>query len=202
MADALYGDRLFNTLERNEPAPGMLLVAAPGMQAGLFTRSVVLVLERNVDGVAGVILNRRSDIPVAEALPAWLDYVAKPHAFYVGGPVMPEAAISVGMTTLGVKIEQHPSLQRLANRLAQVDLRADPAAFEGVLEGIRLFGGYSAWDPGQLEEEINHGDWFVAPALPGDVLCPASTDLWGDVMRRQAMPLPLYSTFPAELGGH
>lgn len=31
MAEYFYADRLFTALERTDPAPGMLLVAAPGM---------------------------------------------------------------------------------------------------------------------------------------------------------------------------
>ena len=33
-----YADRLFNALERNEVAPGMLLVAAPDMASEEFNR--------------------------------------------------------------------------------------------------------------------------------------------------------------------
>lgn len=67
------------------------------------------------------------------------------------------------------------------------------------LESMRIFAGYAGWEAGQLEEEIRRGDWFVTPALPSDVVAPGGADLWGDVMRRQAMPLPLFATFPADL---
>ena len=64
---------------------------------------------------------------------------------------------------------------------------------------MRLFAGYAEWAPGQLDDEIERGDWYVTPALPTDVIVPGRTDLWGDVMRRQQTPLPLFSTFPAPL---
>ena len=32
-----------------------------------------------------------------------------------------------------------------------------------------------------------------------EVLAPARTDVWGDVMRRQPWPLPLYSTYPVDV---
>ena len=72
-----------------------------------------------------------------------------------------------------------------------------PEIFEP-LEGMRFFAGYAEWAPGQLNEEIEQGDWFVTPALPSDIIAPGRVDIWGDVMRRQAMPLPLYSTFPSD----
>ena len=43
----MYADRLFNALERNEPGPGQLLVAAPGTLSPEFARSVILVIEHN-----------------------------------------------------------------------------------------------------------------------------------------------------------
>jgi len=70
---------------------------------------------------------------------------------------------------------------------------------EDLVEGIRLFAGYAEWGPGQLESEIERGDWYVAPALVSDIIAGGSVDVWGDVMRRQPMPLPLFSTFPADI---
>ena len=61
---------------------------------------------------------------------------------------------------------------------------------------MRLFAGCFIWEPGELEEQIERGEWYVAPALPQDVLAAGSADVWADVMKRQPMPLPLFSTFP------
>lgn len=199
MAEFFYADRLFTALEREEPAPGMLMLAAPGMLSDEFARSVVLIVEHNLQHTLGVVLNRRSEIAVANALPQWIDYVAKPQALYLGGPLGPQAAIGIGVTAGGTVIEDHPEFTRLANRLVHVDLRADPTDIDGHLEGMRIFAGYAEWEPGQLDEEIERGDWYVAPALPSDVIAPAGADLYSDIMRRQPMPLPLFSTFPADI---
>ena len=81
-----------------------------------------------------------------------------------------------------------------------VDLGAPPSEVKADITGMRMFIGYAEWSPGQLDEEIAAGEWYVAPCLPSDVTAAGSVDIWGDVMRRQAMPLPLFSTFPARLG--
>ncbi|NLA56667.1 MAG: YqgE/AlgH family protein [Corynebacterium humireducens] len=194
-----YADRLFNALERNEPAPGMLLVAAPGMLSDEFNRSVVLIIEHNEHLTFGVNLASRSDLAVFNVMPDWLPAVAKPQALYIGGPLNQQSVVGLAMTKAGVDMETAPQLNRLANRLAHVDLRADPGDIAELVEGMRLFAGYAEWAPGQLDGEIDRGDWFVTPALPTDVIVPGRTDLWGDVMRRQQPPLPLFSTFPADL---
>ena len=198
MPEYFYADRLFNAMERVDPEPGMLLVSAPGMFSPEFARTVVLVLEHDADHTLGVVLNRRSEVAVANVMDAgWAELAAKPQAVHIGGPVSPESAVGLGVTTAGAP--EHPYLNRLANRLVLVDLNASPLEVGDFLDGIRFFAGYAEWAPGQLDDEILRGDWFVTPALPSDVVAPAGADLWGDVMRRQAMPLPLFATFPANL---
>ena len=197
MPEYFYADRLFNALERVEPEPGMLLVSAPGMFSPEFARTVVLVLEHDADHTLGVVLNRRSEVTVANVMPGWAELAAKPQAVHIGGPVSPESAVGLGVTAAGAL--ENPYLNRLANRLVLVDLNASPLEVSELLDGIRIFAGYAEWAPGQLDDEILRGDWFVTLALPSDVVAPAGADLWGDVMRRQAMPLPLFATFPAHL---
>lgn len=197
MPEYFYADRLFNALERVEPEPGMLLVSAPGMFSPEFARTVVLVLEHDADHTLGVVLNRRSEVAVANVMPGWAELAAKPQAVHIGGPVSPESAVGLGVTAAGAL--ENPYLNRLANRLVLVDLNASPLEVSELLDGIRIFAGYAEWAPGQLDDEILRGDWFVTLALPSDVVAPAGADLWGDVMRRQAMPLPLFATFPAHL---
>ena len=198
MPECFYADRLFNALERVEPDPGMLLVSAPGMFSPKFARTVVLVLEHDADHTLGVVLNRRSEVAVANVMDAgWAELAAKPQAVHIGGPVSPESAVGLGVTAAGAP--ENPYLNRLANRLVLVDLNASPAEVSELLDVIRIFAGYAEWAPGQLDDEILRGDWFVTPALPSDVVAPAGADLWGDVMRRQAMPLPLFATFPANV---
>ena len=63
---------------------------------------------------------------------------------------------------------------------------------------MRVFVGYTGWSPGQLQGELDRGDWYVAPSLPSDLLAPARVDVWGEVLRRQDMPLPLYATYIGE----
>lgn len=199
MAD-LYADRLFNAMERMTPEPGMLLVAAPGMLSGDFTRSVIMIIEHSPQMTFGVNLTARSELAVFNVMPDWLPAVVKPQALYIGGPLNQQSVAGLAVTKNGVNIDDHPQLNRLANRLAHVDLRSEPKEVAELVEGMRLFAGYAEWAPGQLEEEIQFGDWFVTPALPSDVIAPGRVDLWGDVMRRQQMPLPLFSTFPADIG--
>jgi putative transcriptional regulator len=55
-----------------ESLRGKLLVATPGLVDPNFFRSVVLLLEHNDGGALGVVLNRPTDTPLSDALPAWV----------------------------------------------------------------------------------------------------------------------------------
>ncbi|ADK29887.1 YqgE/AlgH family protein [Corynebacterium pseudotuberculosis] len=195
----MYADRLFNAMERNQPAPGMLLIAAPSMEDPVFARSVILLLEHNEATTFGVNLASRSDVAVFNVMPEWAPLVSKPQALYIGGPLNQQGVIGIGVSAPGVDIVSHPHFNRLANRLVHVDLRTQPEDVAADLSGLRLFAGYAEWEPGQLNEEIEKGEWYVAPALSSDVTAAGNVDVWGDVMRRQPMPLPLYSTYPMDV---
>ncbi|AEQ07612.1 YqgE/AlgH family protein [Corynebacterium pseudotuberculosis 258] len=195
----MYADRLFNAMERNQPAPGMLLIAAPSMEDPVFARSVILLLEHNEATTFGVNLASRSDVAVFNVMPEWAPLVSKPQALYIGGPLNQQGVIGIGVSAPGVDIVSHPHFNRLANRLLHVDLRTQPEDVAADLSGLRLFAGYAEWEPGQLNEEIEKGEWYVAPALSSDVTAAGNVDVWGDVMRRQPMPLPLYSTYPMDV---
>lgn len=202
----LFGDRLFNCLERNDPAAGMLLVAAPGMESPEFARSVVFLIEHDEGGTLGVDLTTRSQTPVHNVLEPWAGLMSKPPVVYVGGPVNPTQPVCVGVLRTGTDLPERvdeatgaPLLEKLAHRFALVNLGVEPDAVTELIDGARLFAGYAGWAPGQLHDEIERGDWYVAPALPSDVLAPGAADVWGDVMRRQPWPLPLYSTYPVDV---
>ncbi|MEJ7742668.1 MAG: YqgE/AlgH family protein [Nocardioidaceae bacterium] len=52
--------------------------------------------------------------------------------------------------------------------LVDLDLPAESLLSD--LVGVRVFSGYAGWGEGQLEAEIAEGSWYVANAVPTDVL--------------------------------
>src|SRR5688572_7000447 len=72
---------------------GRLLVATPNLGDPNFERTVVLILEHGPEGALGVVLNRPSDLDLAEPLPEWARAAAHPPVVFIGGPVAPSAAV-------------------------------------------------------------------------------------------------------------
>ncbi len=191
----LFGDRLYDAMDKREPEAGSLLIAAPDMPDPNFQRSIIYVIEHDHSGSLGVVITRRSETSVDTILPAWAELCAPPSVFHIGGPVKPDTGIALVVLGSGVAGEGLAGLQQIEGRVHVVDLDSEPDLLRDGVEGMRVFVGYTGWAPGQLQSELDRGDWYVAPSLPSDLLAPARVDVWGTVLRRQDMPLPLYSTY-------
>ncbi len=178
---------------------GSLLLASTSLTESTFRRTVVYIMEHNDSGSLGVVINRPSDTGVEEVLPRWAPLAAEPATLHVGGPVKRDAALCLGILRVGASTAGVPGLRRIDGRVVLVDLSADPEQIAPLVEGIRVFAGYSGWTFGQLEGELDNDDWMVLSALPHDPISAARPDLWADVLRRQPLPLSLLATHPIEV---
>jgi putative transcriptional regulator len=181
-----------------ETLKGRLLVATPNLGDPNFERTVVLLLEHGPDGALGVVLNRPSELDVAEPLPEWARAAAHPPVVFIGGPVAPSAAVCLARVGRHGGADGWQPLLGLGSGIGTLDLDSDPDDAIPRLEEIRVFAGYAGWGAGQLEDEIEEGGWFVVDAEPGDPLSPAPERLWATVLRRQKGTLALFAAYPAD----
>ena len=176
----------------SESLSGKLLVATPELTDPNFARSVVLLVEHaGSEGAFGVVLDQPTEIPVAAYLEEWAGYAADPAVVFRGGPVSPEVAIGLADTPGTPK----PEWKAVTGGVGLVDLGLDPGDLGGVLR-CRAYSGYAGWAPGQLEEEIGTGSWFIVDATPEDVYATNPDTLWRDVLRRQPDIRSWYSLYP------
>ncbi|WP_426243481.1 YqgE/AlgH family protein [Nocardioides sp. LHG3406-4] len=177
-------------------AAGSLLVATPALVDPNFVDTVVLLLDVGADGALGVVLNRPSPVLVAEVLAEWRDAVAEPEVLFRGGPVNPDGALAVGR--LADVTDVPVGFRRVFADMGVVDLDTPLELLEGSLAGLRIFAGYAGWGTGQVQREVDQGDWYVVPAEVADIFRLDSTDLWRDVLRRQPGELAWHSTRPLD----
>jgi putative transcriptional regulator len=179
--------------------PGTLLLANTELLEPTFRRSVIYVVEHNDGGTLGVVLNRPSETAVYNVLPQWAKLATKPKTMFVGGPVKRDAALCLALLRVGMDATGVPGLRPVQGRVVMVDLDADPDSIAPLIEGVRIFAGYSGWTIGQLEGEIERDDWMVLSALPTDVLVEPRVDLWARALRRQPLPMSLLATHPIDI---
>jgi putative transcriptional regulator len=170
-----------------------LLVATPLLSDPSFSRTVVYLLEHDGGGTVGVVVNRPSHTPVGQVLPDWHDAVTGPAVVFGGGPVQPDGALCLGQLAA-----DGPGVRRVVGRVGTVDLDAEVPVVAGLTSRLRIFAGHSGWAPGQLDDEIAAGGWWVVPGSADDLFSDMPRTLWRSVLRRQRPPLNLLSTYPPD----
>jgi len=156
---------------------GSFLVASPHLSDPNFFRSVVLVVQHDLEGAFGLILNRCTENSVSEVaeLVSAEEGVAGPRIQH-GGPVQgPFTAIHTDPAY--PENELLPGLYFTADKdhLNELVSRSEHL--------LLVFSGYAGWTDGQLEGEIKAGGWLTTPASVDEVFSE-QTDLWHRVARR------------------
>jgi putative transcriptional regulator len=170
----------------SESLRGQLLIAAPSL-FDYFRRAVILVLEHTPDGAMGVVLNRESETPVAEALPVLSELPGSDGLVRLGGPVSPESVVALG--DFGDPAEAGT---RVVGPLGTLD----PDAANSSLRRVRVYAGYAGWAPEQLDAELEQGAWIVQEADPDDPF--RAGDIWPTALRRKGGGYRLLATMPAD----
>jgi putative transcriptional regulator len=62
----------------------------------------------------------------------------------------------------------------------------------------RVFAGYAGWGEGQLEGEIERGDWISELATPEDVFSEDAEALWASALARKGGSYALLSRLPPD----
>lgn len=187
----------------DEIRPGRLLVATPLLEDPNFRRSVVLVVDHGPEeGTLGVVLNRPTEVEVAQILPPWADLQLEDgvSVVYQGGPVALDSALALAHATgaddpLGWRaLDGLPAV----GRVGLVDLDSPPSLLAGGIDRFRVFAGYAGWGAGQLRTEIEEGSWYVVTGETSDVFARAPERLWQAVLRRQGGDLAFVATYPED----
>jgi len=159
-----------------KPAAGKLLIAEPFLTDPGFARTVVLLCEHGEDGSIGFVINKPSPSLIGDLLP---DTEQPALPVFEGGPV------------------QNNTLHMI-HRIPELigGLEVMPGIFWGgsyhefsklgaqTLDSrIRLFIGYSGWEQGQLEQELEEGAWLVADGFSDLIFDTEPSRVWQDSIR-------------------
>jgi putative transcriptional regulator len=158
LAEPQGGERVSKSLA------GLLLVATPDLPDPHFAKSVIFVARHNEQGAFGIVVNKvLGRGPAGEILREF--GVEEPDAVgdlsvHFGGPVGPYAAFVLHSTDY-----KDERTQVITPDLA---LTSDKQILSLIGQGkgprqSLVAVGYAGWGPGQLENEIAHGSWYIAP---------------------------------------
>jgi putative transcriptional regulator len=172
---------------------GQLLVAGPALLDPNFWRTVVLIVEHNEEGALGLVLNRPSETSVGEAVPQLGELLDPAQDLFIGGPVQP--------STVLVLAEFEDPADAALIAFDDVGVLGTGPAEEQHTAGIhagRAFLGHAGWGPGQLDGELERGDWILEPAKLEDAFSTEARRLWSEVLTRKGGSYALVARMPAD----
>jgi putative transcriptional regulator len=172
---------------------GQLLLASPTLLDPNFRRSVVLIGVHSEEGALGVVLNRPSGVTVDEAVPQLGTAVAGPEPVYIGGPVQPASVV-----LLAEFCDPAPAGMLVVGRIGFPAADTDLEQLAQATTRRRVFAGFAGWGGGQLDAEVDHGDWIAHSAMPEDVFTELPDELWGNVLARKGGSYALLARMPLD----
>jgi putative transcriptional regulator len=166
---------------------GQLLIAGPGLLDPNFWRTVVLIVEHTDEGAFGLVLNRPSETSVGGAVQELEELVDSDDPLFIGGPVQPSSVIVLGRF-------EDPSDAALV-AFDDVGVLGGGPSIE---QAGRAYVGHAGWGAGQLDSELERGDWILDPARLADPFDPDPRELWSRVLTRKGGSYALVARMPPD----
>jgi putative transcriptional regulator len=169
-------------------AAGKVLVMERQTTDPVFGQSVILLIEYSADGVVGVMLNHRSDLPLSR-LHEVEGTAKRSDTMYVGGPV------EIAQVTALVRAPTAPpDAIHVAGDLYAVQSKPGLEAALKASKGpgdLRVYLGYCGWVIPQLQNEVNRGSWYIFEHGEQFAFDSAPRTLWNRLIDRAELRLAL-----------
>ena len=157
-----------------------MLVAQPDVQGAVFESSIIFVRPLADGSHIGFIINRRTTATMSDLFPD--DEASKKVAdpLYLGGPD--------GYNRVFALVDKQDSAKDAIQMMPGLFLVSDAKGIDRVIasdpEHARFFLGLVTWRPGQLDDELDRGFWYVDKADAKLVLEKKTDGLWEELVRR------------------
>jgi putative transcriptional regulator len=166
---------------------GKLLVASRDLGDPNFAQTVILLVHYDAQGVVGLVLNRRTNVPLSRVLKDLKAAKDRSDPVYLGGPVEPPTVFALLKSPSKIEgaepVFGGVYLISAKNLFEQtISTRPDPGVFH-------VYLGYAGWTKEQLRREVELGSWFIFPADARTVFDSDPDSLWPQMIRKTELKL-------------
>jgi putative transcriptional regulator len=168
-------------------AAGKVLVASRDLADPNFAQTVILLVRYDAQGVVGLVLNRRTRVPLSRVLEDLKAAKDRSDPVYLGGPVETPAVFA---------LFQSPNKMKGAEQIfAGIYLITAKALFEQTIStrpdpGVfHVYLGYAGWNKEQLRKEVELGAWFIFPPDASTVFNSDPDSLWKQMIGKTELKL-------------
>ena len=149
------------------------LIAMPGLQDAVFSRSVVYLCEHNAHGALGLVINKLCDIDLKRLfekvdLPLRREDLSNAPVFQ-GGPVQTERGFVLHEHLIAADQSAEPVYASTLTIPGGLGMTTSKDVLEALSSGagprkVLVSLGYAAWGEGQLESELSENSWLTVAA--------------------------------------
>jgi putative AlgH/UPF0301 family transcriptional regulator len=163
-------------------AAGKLLIASRDLLDPNFAQTVVLLVRYDEESVAGIIINRRTQIPISRVFSDVKEAKGQADPIYRGGPV--ERTAALGLLRSPTKPAE---AERVFANVSMITSRTllDKTIAAGMDSSMfHVYLGYAGWTPQQLQGEVELGAWYIFPANGAAIFDSDPETLWSRMIRK------------------
>ena len=169
----------------------------PHMQDPFFGKSVVFMCEHDKQGAMGLIVNKPfRELELKEKFDQLYEdsdeILSAVSQVYFGGPVLVERGILLHGEKIhsdnSIKISDDFFISTHKQTLAEMKIQNGD-------NQSRLLLGHSGWISGQLEREIENGDWLVQETSPDFIFNVPVEQMWGIAIKSFSIDVSDFSAF-------
>lgn len=172
---------------------GNILIAEPFLEGKYFSRSVILMVEHDDKGSIGFVLNKPMIYSTSDLV---TELSGLEYPVYIGGPVEQNQLYY---------IHTHSELEDALHIANGIYWGGDFGQLTQMLkEGnilpgeVRFFSGYSGWEAGQLNRELEENTWMVGDIRCEDVFELPNEQIWENSMSKLGGRYRIWANFPKD----
>ena len=175
---------------------GKLLVASRDLGDPNFAETVVLLVHYGEDGVVGLIVNRRTRVPISRALEDVEGAKAREDPIYAGGPV--------GRAGILALLRSRTKVDGAEHVFGDIYLVGKATVLEKTLaagaqpESFHIYAGYAGWTTRQLAGEVELGAWYIFSGDAAVVFSAHPEMVWSRLIERTEQRVASRALLPME----
>ena len=153
------------------------IISLPHMKDPLFEKTVIFICEHNKYGAMGLIINKeinKKNISFSnQENDKELIKILNSNNLFIGGPVITNRILflhKIKKTPESISISKGISISSDIDKLKSI---ADTSNYQ-----YKLFLGHSGWSEGQLEREIENGDWLIQKSIDSLIFEKKINHIW------------------------
>ncbi|MFL2994741.1 MAG: YqgE/AlgH family protein [Candidatus Neomarinimicrobiota bacterium] len=158
------------------------IISLPHMNDPLFKKTVIFICEHDKHGAMGLIINKeinKKDVLFSnQENDKGLIQVLNKNNLFIGGPVLTDRILFLHTNK---NIDESISINKEVSVSSDIDTLKSMVNTNN--QQYKLFLGHSGWSKGQLEREIENGDWLIQKSINSLIFEKKIDHIWGEATK-------------------